>query len=116
MANYCSSCGKPIATGSQWCPNCGHSVGGAFAGSVPVSPSFAQRRLVRPRAGRKIAGVCQGIANMYGWDVMLVRVLFVVAAFFGLGGLVVYVIVWLIAPEEAYALPQSTGYPPAPPG
>ena len=115
MANYCSSCGKPIAVGSQWCPNCGHSVGGAYSGSIPVPPSFAQRKLVRPRAGRKIAGVCQGIANMYGWDVMLVRVLFVVGAFFSLIGLLVYVIIWVIAPEEMYALPQTASYPPSAP-
>ncbi len=109
---YCSSCGKPLASDARVCPNCGQPVAGAFAGSQAVPPSFAQRRLVRPRAGRKIAGVCQGIANAYGWDVMVVRILFVVFAFVSGIGLIAYVVVWVVAPEEPLYLPSATVYPP----
>ena len=39
--------------------------------------------MVRPRMGRMIGGVCQGLANQYNWDVAWVRVLAVVLAVFG---------------------------------
>lgn len=31
---------------------------------------------------RMIAGVCSGIADYFGWDVTLVRILYVLATFF----------------------------------
>ena len=111
MAYYCSSCGKPVAMDARHCPNCGHAVGGAFAGSHAVPPSAAQRRLVRPRMGRMIAGVCQGMAVMYGWNPTLVRVIFVLLACFSGVGLIVYVILWVAAPEEVMMLPPVY-YPP----
>jgi phage shock protein C len=111
MGQYCSNCGKPLPEGARSCPACGRAVGGAYAGSIPVPPPMP--RLVRPRVGRKIAGVCQGIANLYGWDVTVVRIMFVVLAFFSLIGLIGYVVLWVIAPEEPYALPAVSGYPPA---
>jgi phage shock protein C len=112
MAQYCSNCGKPLPAGARACPSCGHAVGGAYEGAYAVPPSMAQRRLVRPRAGRVIAGVCQGIANMYGWDVTLIRVLAVLLAFFSGIGLLAYIVIWVVAPEEAYALPPASPPPP----
>jgi phage shock protein PspC (stress-responsive transcriptional regulator) len=59
------------------------------------------RRLVRPKEGRMIAGVCAGLAAYFTVDVRLVRLLFGVFAFFwGLGALT-YVLAWAILPEEA---------------
>ena len=109
---YCSNCGRPLASDARVCSNCGQPAGGAFAGSQAVPPSFAQRKLVRPRAGRKIAGVCQGIANMYGWDVTVVRIVLVVLAVCSGIGLVAYVVIWVVAPEEPLALPSGSSYPP----
>lgn len=58
-----------------------------------------------------IAGVCQGLANSYAWDVVWVRVITVLLAVFGGGsGLLAYVIFWVVMPEEPIALP-----PPAAP-
>src|SRR5206468_1437453 len=48
---------------------------------------------------RMIAGVCSGIADHFSIDVILVRIAFVVAAFFGGAGLVAYVAAWLLIPE-----------------
>ncbi len=113
MAYYCSSCGKPIATDARHCPNCGQAVGGAFSGAQSVPPpSGAQRRLVRPRLGRMIAGVCQGVALMYGWDPTLVRVIFVLLACFSGIGLILYVVLWVAAPEEPLLLQAAATYPP----
>jgi phage shock protein C len=62
--------------------------------------------LVRPIAGRAIAGVCNGVAQAYGWDVALVRILTVVGFFFS-GGLVfvAYLAGWIGIPEETVSLP-----------
>jgi phage shock protein C len=111
MAQYCSNCGKPLPMDARACPSCGQPVGGAYAGPYAVPPTMGQRRLVRARSGRMIAGVCQGIANLYGWDVTLVRVMAVLLAFFSGVGLLGYIIVWVVAPEEAYALPPSAPPP-----
>jgi phage shock protein C len=72
-------------------------------------------RLVRPRAGRMIAGVCQGLSNAYAWDVVWVRVITVLLTVFGGGaGLLAYVIFWIVMPEEPLILqPPVSPYPPS---
>ncbi|MEI7055505.1 PspC domain-containing protein [Nocardioides sp. CCNWLW239] len=50
--------------------------------------------------GRHIAGVAGGIARHLDIDPLLVRVLLVVAVFFGGAGGIVYVAAWVLAPEE----------------
>jgi phage shock protein C len=112
MAYYCSSCGKPVPMDARHCPNCGHAVGGAFQGGYAVQPSVAQRRLTRPRIGRLIAGVCQGVAVTYGWDTTLVRIVFVLLACCSGAGLVLYVVLWVTAPEEPLLLPSAPFSPP----
>ncbi len=61
------------------------------------------RPLSRSLNDRIIAGVMGGIAHRFGWNVTLVRVLFVLisigsAAF---PGILVYLILWLLIPNEA---------------
>ena len=113
MSYYCSNCGKPIATDARHCPHCGHEVGGVFGGAQTAVPP-PQRKLVRPRAGRMLAGVCQGCAITYGWDPTLVRVVFVLLACFSGVGLILYVVLWVVAPEEPYMLQAAATYPPPP--
>ncbi len=67
-------------------------------------------QLLRPRYDRKIAGVCAAFARAYGWDLTLVRLVVVALVLFGGGGLLAYVICWIVIPEEPVALPP---YPPA---
>lgn len=55
--------------------------------------------LARPRQGRMIAGVCAGIARRYAMPVFLVRVLAVATGLAGFG-LVVYVALWVLMPNE----------------
>ena len=60
----------------------------------------AGKRLVRPREGRLVAGVCVGLAGYFGVDVNLVRLAFgVLTVFYGLG-ILIYLIAWAILPEE----------------
>jgi phage shock protein PspC (stress-responsive transcriptional regulator) len=47
-----------------------------------------------------IAGVCGGIAERFGWDPTLVRVLYVVVSIVSLAfpGTLVYILLWIIMP------------------
>jgi phage shock protein PspC (stress-responsive transcriptional regulator) len=69
-------------------------------GAQTAPPPASQRRLVLPRTGRLIAGVCQGIAVTYGWDPTWVRVIFVLLACLSGVGLVLYVVLWVVAPSD----------------
>jgi phage shock protein PspC (stress-responsive transcriptional regulator) len=75
--------------------------------------------LLRPRFDRKVAGVCAAFARSYGWDLTVVRLVLVLLAVFGGGGVLAYVICWVVIPEEPVALPpypgNADGYPPPPP-
>lgn len=62
--------------------------------------SSESKRLVRARQGRMVAGVCTGLARYFGVDVNLVRLAFgVFTIFYGLG-ILIYLVAWLILPEE----------------
>ena len=58
------------------------------------------RRLYRSRTDRKLAGVCGGLAQYFNTDATLIRVLFVVLALLGGPGLVIYLVLWIVVPEE----------------
>jgi phage shock protein PspC (stress-responsive transcriptional regulator) len=58
------------------------------------------KRLLRPKDGRLVAGVCAGLAEYFGVDVGLVRVSFgIFTVFYGLG-ILIYLIAWAVLPEE----------------
>ncbi len=59
------------------------------------------RRLTRSRHKGTIAGVCAGMADYFGVDVVLVRLLWVLGsiALAFIGGVIAYVAAWLIMPE-----------------
>ncbi len=58
--------------------------------------------LRRSRSQRIIAGVCGGFAKWLGWDVRLVRVLYVLVSVFSAAfpGILAYIILWVVIPEE----------------
>lgn len=57
-------------------------------------------RLVRSRTDRMIAGVCGGIADAYGLDPALVRLIVVLLTVFGAGsGAIAYVAAWILMPD-----------------
>ena len=59
------------------------------------------KRLVRPREGRRIAGVALGLANYFSVDVTLVRLIWVLLLLpGGLPGALPYLICWVVIPEE----------------
>ena len=68
----------------------------------PPAPRPQQpKRLVRRSDDRMVAGVCSGVADYFGVDVTLVRLVTVVGALFGFGSLILaYVVAWALLPEE----------------
>jgi phage shock protein C len=87
---YCNYCGKSIQDDAYVCAYCGTRVGGIVA----------RKRLVRPREGRKIAGVCLGVAEYFDLDVTLVRLVWLIAGIVTVVGCISYPIAWIVMPEE----------------
>ncbi len=58
--------------------------------------------LTRSQEHAMIAGVCAGLARWLGWDITLVRVLYVVGAVLSAAfpGLLVYIILWIVMPSD----------------
>ena len=60
-----------------------------------------RKRLYRSKKERMIAGVAGGIANYFGLDPTIIRLIFVVLLFAPPSGVLIYLVLWLITPEEA---------------
>ncbi len=56
-------------------------------------------KLVRPREGKWIAGVCAAIANRFGMSKGLVRIGFIIFGLVGVGE-IAYLAMWLLIPKE----------------
>ena len=61
-----------------------------------------KKKLTRPRTGRMLAGICAGIADFFGMNVTLVRILYVLLTVFSAGilGVLLYFILTFFIPEE----------------
>ena len=94
---YCNYCGKSIQDDANVCAYCGTRVGAVIA----------RKRLVRPREGRKIAGVCLGIAEYFDLDPTLIRLIWLVLIFGAGSGLLAYIVGWIVMPEEPNLLPAQ---------
>jgi phage shock protein C len=60
-----------------------------------------EKRLCRSSSQKMIAGVCGGIAEYLGWDVTIVRLLWIVLTLAGGSGILIYLILWLVMPQNA---------------
>jgi len=58
------------------------------------------RKLYRSKNDRKLSGVCGGLGEYTGIDANVVRVLFIVLAVLGGAGLIIYLAMWIIVPQE----------------
>ena len=63
------------------------------------SEHWIDKRFYRDKDDKVIGGVAMGIANYFGVDVSIIRILFLISIFFGGFGLIVYFILWFITPE-----------------
>ncbi len=58
------------------------------------------KKLLRSR-DKVFGGVCAGVAEYFGWDVRMLRLIWVVLSFVGVGSLVVfYVLLWMLMPDS----------------
>ena len=57
--------------------------------------------LRRSSRNRVLAGVCGGLAEWLGWDVTLVRILYVAVSVVSVAfpGMLVYLVLWLVMPK-----------------
>lgn len=58
--------------------------------------------LYRSRHKKIIAGVCGGLADWLGWDVTLVRILFVLVSLLSAAfpGILIYILLWALMPQK----------------
>jgi phage shock protein PspC (stress-responsive transcriptional regulator) len=57
-------------------------------------------RLVRPKEGRIIAGVAAGLADRFGMERGVMRLLFVLSLILPGPQILIYMVLWVIVPEE----------------
>ncbi len=55
--------------------------------------------LYRLSSSKVIAGVCAGLARHFNMDPTIVRLIFVFLALFALGGIIAYIVLWIVLPE-----------------
>lgn len=62
---------------------------------------MSKKKLIRPKEGRMVAGVCLAVANYFKFDPSIVRIIW---AFLlipgGIPGLLPYAVCWIIIPSE----------------
>ena len=65
------------------------------------------KRFYRNTVDKKIAGVASGLADYFDIDPLLVRLIFVILALAGGGGVLIYIILWIVTPERPFELNQT---------
>lgn len=92
----CSHCQRDLPEYSNFCAYCG----------ARQRPTSFRRRLMRSSIDVKIGGVCGGIGEYFDVDPTIVRLVWVALSVFPggiVGGLVAYVLAWLIVPKAPLA-------------
>jgi phage shock protein PspC (stress-responsive transcriptional regulator) len=71
--------------------------------ALPVSAELEEessvKKMYRDPDKKVVGGVAAGVSAFFGIDLTIVRLVFVVLAFFGGLGLLLYVILWIVLPE-----------------
>ncbi|WP_245941712.1 ATP-binding protein [Vallicoccus soli] len=80
----------------------------APVGAVPPVPA-ARPPLQRASGGRVVAGVCRGVADHLGVDVLWVRLVLVAAALLSGAGILAYAALWVFAPLRVDPEPEEEG-------
>jgi phage shock protein C len=61
-----------------------------------------KKRLYRDEHHKVIAGVCAGLADYFDIDVSIIRVLFLATLILKGGGIILYIILWIVVPKKNY--------------
>ena len=60
-----------------------------------------KKRLTRSTTDKWLSGVCGGIAEYFGWDVAILRIVYVVlTTCTAFCGVLVYILLWICMPKE----------------
>lgn len=65
-----------------------------------------EKKLYRDDTQKTIGGVCAGLAEYFGVDISIVRLLFLLSLFVKGGGLLIYIILWIVLPKKSYPINQ----------
>ena len=76
-----------------------------------TTPSY--RKLYRSTKDKALGGVCGGLAEYFNIDPTLVRLGFVALAIWGGSGALLYLIMWIVVPEEPGMPVPPPDVPPA---
>ncbi len=60
------------------------------------------KKLYRSRKDKMLGGVAGGLAEYFEIDPTLVRIAFIIVLFLGGTGVLAYIILWIVVPEEPY--------------
>lgn len=104
----CSNCGGEIAESSNYCSSCG----------ARQRRRVSYKHLTLSATDSKIAGVCGGIAEYLDVDPTVVRLIWVALSVVpgGLvGGVLAYLLAWIIIPKASVFASTAAGPVPAQP-
>src|SRR4030095_2046004 len=104
----CNSCQRNIADGSRFCYNCGARQVVTDAPNV-AAVTGGPKRLMRSSTDKKLGGVCAGLADYLDMDVTLIRVLWVLVVLCGGAGILLFLILFVLAPP--FPPPASSARP-----
>ena len=103
---FCSHCGREIADSSSYCSSCG----------ARQQQRGSYKQLTLSATDSKIAGVCGGIAEYLDVDPTVVRLIWLVLSIVPggiVGGVVAYLLAWIIIPKARMHTSAAPVQPPA---
>lgn len=65
-----------------------------------------EKKLYRDESRKVIGGVCAGLADYFNIDVSIVRLVFLLTLILKGGGMLIYVILWVVLPKKNFILNQ----------
>ena len=111
---FCANCGQEIPAASNFCQVCGARQSSASASASVATVCGPPRRLHRSVRDCKLGGVCGGLAEYWGVDSTIVRLVWVLLVIFPVPlvpAILGYFVAWLVIPREEF--PVAVAAPPA---